>query len=83
MSKTSNDKKIVSIRHERNSDLIRRMKNGESLTSYDSSASWFPPRPTIQKDEKAQKRLYGDSKTNKDTAEEATEPTLVVLPLAQ
>jgi len=34
------------------------MKAGESLWSYDSKASWFPPRPMIEKDPEAIKRLY-------------------------
>lgn len=46
------------IRKARNEQLIRRMKSGESLWSYDSKASWFPPRPIIQKDPEAIKRLY-------------------------
>lgn len=46
------------IRKARNEQLIRRMKAGEPLWSYDSKASWFPPRPIIEKDPEAIKRLY-------------------------
>ena len=51
------------FRKSRNEQLIRRMKSGEPLWSYDSKASWFPPRPMIEKDPEAIKRLY-DSKTS-------------------
>ena len=46
------------LRKQRNEQLLRRMKAGESLWSYDSKASWFPPRPVIEKDPEAIKRLY-------------------------
>ena len=42
-----------------NQDLIRRMRNGESLSAIDSKASWYPPRPNIKKDAKEMARLYG------------------------
>jgi hypothetical protein len=38
------------------------MKSGESLWTYDSKASWFPPRPIIEKDQDAINRLYQGSK---------------------
>lgn len=47
------------FRTEHNRDLIRRMRNGEPLTSFDSHASWFPPRPTIEKNQEALVQLYG------------------------
>jgi len=47
-------------RRKHNTDLIRRMRNGEALWSFDSSASWFPERRKIKKDPKALERLYGD-----------------------
>lgn len=46
-------------RKEHNSDLIRRMRDNEPLKSFDSQASWFPPRPIIEKDKDAVTRLYG------------------------
>ena len=82
------DPKVISIRRERNSDLIRRMRNGESLTSYDSAASWFPPRPVIEKDKNAMSQLYGKDKPRKSSGiaeakDEQNEPKLVALPVAQ
>ena len=50
-------------RRQHNQDLIRRMRNGEPLWSFDSSASWFPERRKIEKDAKAVKSLYGDAAT--------------------
>ena len=42
----------------RNRDIIRRMRNGDPLTSFDSRSSWFPPRPILEKDKDAMARLY-------------------------
>jgi hypothetical protein len=59
-SKSQGDK-----RREHNQDLLRRMRSGESLRTVDSRASWFPPRPIIQKDQEAISRLYSaDSSDN-------------------
>jgi len=60
MSDGNND----DIRKARNEQLIRRMKAGEPLWSYDSKASWFPPRPIIEKDPAAIKKLYESSTEN-------------------
>ncbi|MCX6128971.1 MAG: hypothetical protein NTX25_07890 [Proteobacteria bacterium] len=49
-----------SLRRERNSELLRRMRNGDQLASFNSQASWFPPRPIIQKDSLAIQELYGE-----------------------
>jgi hypothetical protein len=49
------------LRKKRNEDVIRRMKSGEALWTYDSKASWFPPRPIIEKDKDAIARLYQGS----------------------
>ena len=51
--------KVQSLREERNADVIRRMKGGDQLSSFNSYSSWFPPRPIIEKDKKAVKSLYG------------------------
>ena len=59
MKKPVSDKK-KDTRRQHNTDLIRRMRNGESLYSFDSTSSWFPPRPIISKDKQAIKQLYGD-----------------------
>ncbi len=68
-----NDKTTLESRKSHNEELIRRMKSGEALWSYDSQASWFPPRPTIEKDPEAIKRLYKDAL---DQPSEYTDPTV-------
>jgi hypothetical protein len=45
-------------RKEHNLDLVRRMRSGEPLNAIDSKASWYPPRPIIQKDRVEMARLY-------------------------
>lgn len=50
---------VSTSRKERNEELLRRMRNGEKLTSYNSVDSWYPPRPIIAKDQGAIERLYG------------------------
>ena len=47
------------IRLEHNRELLNRMKADETLQSHDSSASWYPPRPVIEKSRDEVKRLYG------------------------
>ena len=51
------------LRHDRNSELVRRMRTGEQLTSLNSQSSWFPPRPIIEKDSDAIHKLYGKAAT--------------------
>ena len=46
-------------RRQHNTDLIRRMRNGEPLNTIDSKSSWYPPRPTIKKDAGEMARVYG------------------------
>lgn len=53
------------LRKKRNVELIRRMRDGEALKSFDSQASWFPPRPVIEKDSSAIDELYGKGTTSK------------------
>ena len=48
-------------RQEKNNDIIRRLKKGDSL-QYDATNTWFPPRPVIKKDEKVLKKLYNTDK---------------------
>ena len=67
-SNQSSDQK-KDARKEHNRDLIRRMRNGDSLTSYDSTASWFPPRPCIEKDEKEMVRLYGNAALKSESSQ--------------
>lgn len=59
-------------RKRHNEQLIRRMKSGEPLWSYDSKASWFPPRPMIEKDPEAIKRLYDGAGDDRSQYQDAT-----------
>ncbi len=52
--------KSRNLRRERNSELVRRMRSGESLSSFNAFSSWYPPRPVIEKDSEALHRLYGE-----------------------
>jgi hypothetical protein len=45
-------------RKQHNLELIRRMRSGDSLCSYNSTDSWFPPRPMVKKDKDAMAKLY-------------------------
>ncbi len=45
-------------RKKHNQELIRRMRNGDNLKSFDNYASWYPPRPVIKKDISAIAKLY-------------------------
>lgn len=58
MTDFSKKKNASDLRKQHNGDLIRRMRNGESLNAIDSKASWFPPRPVIEKDKREMARLY-------------------------
>jgi len=51
------------LRRQHNSELIRRMRNGDSLNAIDSRASWFPPRPILQKDAREMSRVYNQTVT--------------------
>lgn len=65
--KETSKKPLSDLRKQRNADLLRRMRSGEPLTSFDSRASWFPPRPIIKKDAREIERLYhGSSAQNSD-----------------
>ena len=55
-----NAKERASLRKKHNHELIKRMREGDPLRSYDSNASWFPPRPIIKKDPMAIAKLYKD-----------------------
>ena len=46
-------------RRKRNKDIVERMKKGDSLSSFTNMGSHFPPRPIIDKDKEAIKKLYG------------------------
>lgn len=60
--KDSSGKPLDLLRKERNQEILRKMRAGESLTSFDSQASWFPERPKIEKNLEAIQRLYGNAK---------------------
>jgi len=47
------------IRKRENRELIRRMRCGEQLWSFDSQASFYPPRPLTKKDPELVKKLFG------------------------
>ena len=49
-------------RKKANDDILKRMKNGDPLTSFSSHFSWFPPRPIVKKDKKAIAILYPEDK---------------------
>ncbi len=58
MKRESDDKRLKQ-RKDHNQEILKRMAAGEPLWAFDSKASWFPPRPVIQKDPKAIGQLYG------------------------
>ncbi len=60
MKKQSSPTRKIStdLRSKHNQDILRRMRSGEPLMSFDSRDSWYPPRPTIKKDEREVQRLY-------------------------
>lgn len=45
-------------RKQHNKKVLKKMEKGESLSSFNSQSSWFPPRPIIKKDKKAVEKLY-------------------------
>jgi hypothetical protein len=73
--KDSSYKALDLLRKERNQEILRKMRAGESLTSFDSQASWFPERPKIEKNLEAIQKLYGSSK-EKAGFSSAKEPNL-------
>lgn len=63
-------------RAEKNRDLIERMKAGENLALYDPADTFFPPRPLVEKNKDAIRRLYsngGESETEFKGAGEASQ----------
>ncbi|MDB2447176.1 hypothetical protein N9W79_01035 [bacterium] len=57
-----NARKKEDLRKLHNKEIIQKMKDGDSLTSFDSMASWFPPRPTIEKNKEVMNELYAKDK---------------------
>lgn len=46
-------------RKKHNYELMAKVRNGESATSYDQNQSWWPKRNLIEKSTKDIKKLYG------------------------
>ena len=59
--KNISNEKSSNLRRERNADLLRRMNTGESMSSFNSFSSWYPPRPIIEKNGDAIAKLYGNN----------------------
>lgn len=55
------EQRLRQIRAAENKDLVKRYKNGEVHAVIDAEALFWPPRPVIQKDKEAIKKLYGDT----------------------
>jgi len=61
------------LRKQRNLDILRRMRRGDSLRLIDPQLTWFPPRPHIKKDPIAILKLYPG--IDPDQWEERTKPS--------
>lgn len=46
-------------RKKHNYDLMSKVRNGESTTSFDKNTSWWPKRKLVVKNSKEIKKLYG------------------------
>ena len=85
------NKALDQLRKERNQEIVRKMRAGESLSSFDSQASWFPERPKIEKNLEAIQKLYGKASSGQTADSEkkgnlGTRPeleTASVVPLAR
>ena len=62
-------------RQKHNQEIIKKMNEGESLTSFDSLSSWFPPRPKIKKDKKLIDQLYSNPQPRQTLSQEQKSPT--------
>ena len=73
----SSKSKIKNLRRERNAEVLRKLKNGDYLSSFNSYASWYPPRPIIEKSQEDINKLYGLDKNDKKVSEieDVSEPT--------
>lgn len=74
------DKTPERVRKDLNNELIQRMRNGEDLSKFDASASWYPPRPNTKKDFKAIQQLYGNTDSEASSSRKTVE---IVSPLPQ
>ncbi|MEI8025046.1 MAG: hypothetical protein WCI18_01740 [Pseudomonadota bacterium] len=81
-------KALDQLRKERNQELVRKMRAGESLSSFDSQASWFPERPKIEKNLEAIQKLYvkdTEQKSENDSTSNSSQniEAASVVPLAR
>lgn len=56
-------KRLKDLQKKHNREVIKRMRDGDPLKKYDNASSWFPPRPVIEKDPIAIKKLYPPPKS--------------------
>lgn len=89
-NKEAGNKALDQLRKERNQELVRKMRAGESLSNFDSQSSWFPERPKIEKNLEAIQKLYGKTTESKLEGCEKSSPNLLpdlksalVVPLAR
>ena len=54
----------IDRRMKENADLIKRMKNNESLSRIPPAATHFPPRPVIEKDKAAIDKIFPNGLSN-------------------
>ena len=47
-------------RMQHNTEVLGKFNRGESLSSFSSHSSWFPPRPIVKKDKGAVRKLYSN-----------------------
>ena len=59
----SGGNKREEMRKKHNKEIIQKMRDGDPLTNFDSMSSWFPPRPTIEKDKDLMDQLYAGKPT--------------------
>lgn len=81
MDMTNTRRTKTEIRTNHNRELLKRMEAGESLSSFDSQSSWFPPRPVLEKDQEAVKRLYGNASTTNRVPESVLDLAVKIAPV--
>lgn len=60
------EKTVSERRSDENEEIIDRMRKGCSHSLVPPQATWWPPRPIIEKDKDAIKRLYKHDDDKKD-----------------
>lgn len=70
MKKPLTPEEIREKRRQENEDLLRRAQTGDNITGM-AGDSWFPPRPTIQKNRKDVESIFGvvSQESNKEGEE--------------